>query len=144
MQNNQTQAASQKKPSTVVHPDGYPRPGPTDGIDIYDVSAVIATREENGVRLYLVVWSGWPVEEATWEPSWNVGDGYIAEFEAREQDVASIDTAGGTHNSGKAGDGQNVEKSKELGVIEEREEEEEDAEYEEVDMEEWKRYGARN
>lgn len=143
MRNNQTQATSRNKPNKVAHPDGYLRPGPTDGIDIYDVSAVIATREENGVPLYLVVWSGWPVEEATWEPSWNVGDGYIAEFEAREQDVATIDTTGGTNNSGKAGERQNVEKSKELGIIEKREEEE-DAEYEEVDMEEWKRYGARN
>ena len=45
-----------------------PRPGPIDGIDEYEVEAIIDSRKKGKSQQYLVLWKGWPFDDATWLP----------------------------------------------------------------------------
>jgi hypothetical protein len=67
----------------VLHP--RPPPVSADG-DVYDAKRIVDSRVTRNKRQYLVLWEGFPDEEASWEPAENLtgSQELIAEYEARE------------------------------------------------------------
>jgi hypothetical protein len=53
---------------------------------VYDAKRIVDSRVVRNKRQYLVLWDGFPDEEATWEPVDHLGDAQqlIADYERRE------------------------------------------------------------
>lgn len=53
----------------------------------YEVDFILAKRRRNGTWEYLVVWVGFPIAEATWEPEENLegADLAVRDFEIRHR-----------------------------------------------------------
>jgi hypothetical protein len=53
-------------------PQAFKRPPPESitesGAEIYEVDRIMATRGRGNRQQYLVLWQGYPLESATWEP----------------------------------------------------------------------------
>ena len=59
-------------------PEPHPRPPPEaelrdNGEQVYEVDRILGQRGSQRTRSYLVLWKGYPIEEATWEPYRNLG-----------------------------------------------------------------------
>lgn len=82
--------------------DGRPRPVDRPAPDMEDATAgeqwhverILAKRGSGTRREYLVKWVGYPNEECSWEPRRNLNcPDLLAEFEARQQGLASMEVA---------------------------------------------------
>jgi transposase InsO family protein len=78
-------------------PQAYARPPPeaaadSNGDAVFVVSHIVAARRVGRAKQYLVMWKGYPPEEATWQPRSSL-DGAreaLAEFEQRERGAAHV------------------------------------------------------
>lgn len=55
---------------TDVYGTNFPRPPPTlqDGEEVYEIETILNHRRRGRSYQYLVKWTGYPIEEASWEP----------------------------------------------------------------------------
>ena len=49
-----------------------PPPVIVDGEEEYEVEAILRHKGQNARRLYQVLWKGYPITEASWEPESNL------------------------------------------------------------------------
>lgn len=45
-----------------------------EGNELYEVEAIRDKKNEDGINLYLIKWTGWPEDTNTWEPIENLQD----------------------------------------------------------------------
>lgn len=77
------------RPKPRPKPGGPSKPNPRKreepSPNEYEVEAILDSDKENGVRRFLIKWLGYPADQSSWEPHYNVGSGAVAEWEREKK-----------------------------------------------------------